>query len=99
MVFGAAPLAGFVGIELPKFNLFGTKAEAATSGYYEYTVSDGKATITDVSTSISGSITIPTTLGGYPVTSIGSHAFSGCTGLTSVTIGNGVTSIDDSAFS
>ena len=32
------------------------------------------------------------------VTSIGSSAFSGCSGLTSVTIGNGVTSISDYAF-
>ena len=32
------------------------------------------------------------------VTSIGSYAFSGCTGLTSVTIGNSVTSIGDYAF-
>ncbi|MBR0360592.1 MAG: leucine-rich repeat domain-containing protein, partial [Clostridia bacterium] len=30
MVFGSAPLAGFVGLELPEFNLFSTKAEAAT---------------------------------------------------------------------
>lgn len=28
MVFGAAPLAGFVGLELPEINLFNTKAEA-----------------------------------------------------------------------
>ena len=32
------------------------------------------------------------------VTSIGDEAFSGCTGLTSVTIGNSVTSIGQSAF-
>ncbi len=32
MVLCSAPLAGFVGIELPEFNLFNTKAEAATSG-------------------------------------------------------------------
>ena len=34
----------------------------------------------------------------YPVTSIGKSAFEGCTGLTSVTIGNSVTSIGESAF-
>ena len=38
-------------------------------------------------------VTIPATLGGKPVTSIGDYAFSGCSGLTSVVIGNGVTSI------
>ena len=32
------------------------------------------------------------------VTSIGSYAFSGCSGLTSVSIGSGVTSIGDYAF-
>jgi autotransporter-associated beta strand protein len=40
-----------------------------------------------------GSVAIPST-----VTSIGSSAFSGCTGLTSVTIPASVTSIDISAF-
>ena len=35
----------------------------------------------------------------YPVTSIGSSAFIGCSGLTSVTIPNSVTSIGSSAFS
>lgn len=71
---------------------------AATSGYYTYTVSNGNATITDVDNSISGDITIPSTLGGYPVTSIGYSAFSYCSSLTAVTIGNSVTSIGGAAF-
>ena len=35
----------------------------------------------------------------YNVTSIGDHAFDGCTGLTSITIPSSVTSIGSSAFS
>lgn len=50
----------------------------------------------------SGSVTIPTTAtnGGneYRVTSIGDYAFYKCTGLTSVTIPEGVTSIRNYAF-
>ena len=36
--------------------------------------------------------------GSHPVTSIGENAFYNCSGLTSVTIGNGVTSIGRNAF-
>ena len=52
-----------------------------------------------VSPSTIGSITIPSTLDGIPVTSIGSSAFAGCSGLTSVTIPDSVRSIGSSAFS
>ena len=49
-----------------------------------------------------GSVVIPeaVTYSGttYSVTSIGSYAFYGCNGLTSVTIGNSVTEIGSSAF-
>lgn len=75
------------------------EANAATEGYYTYSISSGKATITDVDTSISGDITIPSTLGGYPVTIIGYSAFKDCTGLTGVTIPDSVTSISTYAFS
>ena len=71
---------------------------ALTDGNYIYTVSNEEVTITDFGASYSGSLSIPFTLGGYPVTSIGSRAFEDCTKLTSVTIPYYVTSIGDSAF-
>ena len=50
----------------------------------------------------SGNVTIPSTVTyngtTYSVTGIGGNAFYGCTGLTSVTIGNSVTTIGDGAF-
>ena len=47
----------------------------------------------------SGTITIPSTLGGNSVRSIGHYAFYNCSGLTSVTIPDSVTNIGVSAFS
>lgn len=80
-------------------SLFHENVEAATSDIYTYTVSDGEATITDCDASTSGSITIPSSLGGYPVTSIDNYAFLYCSKLISVTIPVGVTNIGSHAFS
>ena len=88
MVLTAVPLGGLT-----------FSASAENEGYYTYTVENGEATITDCDTSISGEVVLPDTLGGYPVTSIGDDAFYDCTGLTNVTIPDGVTSIGDTAFS
>ena len=44
------------------------------------------------------SVNIPAEVDGLPVTSIGNSAFSGCTGLTSITIPDSVTSIGYAAF-
>jgi len=77
---------------------FSLTASAEISGYYTYSISKGKATITDVSTSISGDVTIPNNLGGYPVTCIEDYAFSSCTGLTNITIPDSVTYIGYHAF-
>ena len=46
----------------------------------------------------SGSLDIPSTYGGLPVTSIGERAFESCEDLSSITIPNSVTSIEYFAF-
>ncbi len=73
-------------------------AESYTDGCYTYTVWYDEAFITDCYTSISGDITIPSTLGGYTVTTIDSVAFLNCKNLTSVTIPDSVKSIGSNAF-
>ena len=75
-----------------------TADAAYTSGDYKYTVSNNEATITGYNGS-SGKVTIPSKLGGYPVTSIGAGAFYYCDSLTSVTIPDSVTKIGWDAFS
>ena len=78
--------------------------------YYNYNTDGSSVSVTYQGTSCSsypneysGDVVIPETVtyGGktYSVTSIGSQAFSNCSGLTSVTVGNRVTSIGISAFS
>ena len=54
---------------------------------WTYTLSNGEASIgggssssTAVPTETRGAVTIPSTLGGCPVTSIGNSAFEGCSG-------------------
>ena len=97
MVLGVAPISELAGVDWA--SLFAPKAEAATYDIYTYEVGkDGKITITGCKGSAKGAITIPSEIDGKPVTSIGYEAFEDCTGLTSITIPNGVTSIRSQAF-
>lgn len=78
--------------------LLATRARADTWGDLTYTISGGKVTIKDCRVSTSGLLEIPSSIKGYPVTGIGSEAFDSCTGLTGITIPDGVTSIGNMAF-
>ena len=74
-------------------------AYAETFGDYEYTIlNDGTVAIEHYNGS-EASVSIPSTIDGKIVTSIGNGAFYECTSLTSVTIPDSVTSIGRYAFS
>lgn len=64
---------------------------------FSYSTNNGAVTITGY-TGTRGAITIPSSIEGYPVTSIGDAAFQGHSTLTSVTIPGSVTSIGSGAF-
>ncbi len=77
--------------------LLPTTASAATYGDFEYTVSNGEATITGY-TGTASDITIPAALGGCPVTKLGEWMFLSCDNLTTVNIPDSVSIIGEGAF-
>ena len=72
--------------------------ETFKSGGFTYALlEDGTAEITRYKGD-TGELAIPDDLDGHSVTAVGDRAFEGCSGLTSVTIPDSVTSIGDGAF-
>ena len=83
--------------------LMASAYDAQVDGIYYTLITKAKqAEVTSGDTKYTGNVTIPKsfTYNGvtYSVTSIGSGTFYGCSGLTSVTIPNSVTSIGKYAF-
>ncbi len=75
----------------------GTAATEYNSGDWKYTVSNGKATVIGY-TGTETTLNFPTTLGGYPVDSIGYSAIKNNARVNSVIIPEGYGSIGESAF-
>ncbi|MDO5318896.1 MAG: leucine-rich repeat protein [bacterium] len=69
----------------------------ALSWYYD--IEGGKARITGIGGVASGSVAIPESLEGCPVTELGDHLFTGSSAMTAVTIPESVTTIGACAFS
>lgn len=97
-------ISGRLKIDTGAFNRTGSVKYLDRSSYtngndtYYYTVDEGEnAVIVGCSTN-SSNITLPVTLGGYTVTTVGYRGMASCKTLTSVTIPNNITKLDLYAF-
>ena len=98
LVFGmAAAPAADAGFKKTSPVVVASADDELTYGDYKYTVNEGTVTITGY-TGSSTEVSIPATIDGKSVTSIGENAFYNCTSLTNITIPDSVTYIGDSAF-
>ena len=77
--------------------VFGGLSNLVAQVVFTYTTTNGVVTITGY-TGSAGVITIPSTITGQPVTSVGAQAFYNSPILTGVTIGTNITDISEEAF-
>ena len=86
-----------------------TQARAEYKTWYDgkrtwtYFVADGKAALYNggspvIPETTAGAVTIPETMDGLPVTSIGDHAFAGCASMTGLTAHDGIETVGGGAF-
>lgn len=76
----------------------GSPVKAAADGQLTYEITAGEVTITRCAYDVSGSVVVPVTIEGYPVTAIADAAFYECDLLTSITFPAGLRSIGVRAF-
>lgn len=84
------------------FGLFTTTdivSFAEQEGVFYYLIYDDSLQLMSCDRSVTGHLDIPAELGGHSVDSIGYGAFTGCDGITSVTIPNTVEGLLECAFS
>ena len=87
------------------YSLLLAETEMINGIEWTYTISNGEAIIGGgnksqpaIPSTTSGEITLPMMLGGSPVTAVANYAFSGCNGLTSVTIPSNIILLGRYAF-
>ena len=93
-----SPKSPYSGSGLPRGSSTGSSDSGEPIIIYEYTLDDADyATLTKYSGTAS-SLSVPSTIDGYPIVAIGSGAFEDCTGLTSVILPDSITQIGSGAF-
>jgi len=75
-------------------------ADAARAEDYSYTINYGSVTTITITayTGSGGAVTIPSTINGLPVTTIGYQAFNGNTNITSLIIPDSITSLESALY-
>lgn len=71
---------------------------SGVSGNFQYSATATEVTITRYPSNLGGSVSVPSTIIGLPVTTIGSFAFDNCAFVTSITLSTSIKTISTSAF-